>query len=36
VWLIGEFPAQPAAEHPGQHQQGQPDEHEIKIDSLMP
>ena len=25
VWLIGEFPAQPAAEHPGQHQQRQPD-----------
>src|ERR1017187_7065329 len=33
VRLIGEFPAQPAAEHPGQHQHRQPDEHEIKIDS---
>ena len=35
VRLIGEFPAQPAAEHPGQHQQGQPDEREKKIDSIL-
>src|ERR1017187_8997391 len=33
VRLIGEFPAQPAAEHPGQHQQGQPDEREKKINA---
>ena len=31
--LIGEFQAQHDAEHPGQHQHRQPDEHEIKIDS---
>src|ERR1039458_4789200 len=33
VRLIGEFPAQPAAEHPGQHQHRQPDEREKQINS---
>ena len=33
VRLIGEFPAQPAAEHPGQHQYRQPDEREKQINS---
>jgi hypothetical protein len=32
---VGEFPAQPAAEHSGQHQQGQPDEPEKKIVSIF-
>src|ERR1035438_6029394 len=31
VRLVGEFPAQPAAEHPGQHQHRQPDEREKQI-----
>src|ERR1700722_20299708 len=35
VRLVGEFPAQPAAEYPGQHRQGQPDEHEKKIVSIF-
>ena len=33
VRLIGEFPAQPAAEYPGQHQHRQPDEREKQINS---
>lgn len=33
VRLIREFPAQPAAEHPGQHQYRQPDEREKQINS---
>src|ERR1017187_6166641 len=33
VRLGGEFPAQPAAEHPGQHQHRQPDEREKQIHS---
>jgi hypothetical protein len=33
VRLIGEFPAQPAAEHPGQHQHRQPYEREKQINS---
>src|SRR5450631_1087879 len=31
--LIGKFPAQPATEHPGQHQHRQPDEREEQINS---
>src|ERR1035438_4777961 len=31
--LIGEFPAQPAAEYPRNQNQGQPDEREIQINS---
>jgi hypothetical protein len=36
VRLIGEFPAQPAAEYPRNQNQGQPDEREKQINSLMP
>ena len=36
VRLIGEFPAQPAAEHPDQHQHRQPDEREKQINAVMP
>ncbi len=35
VRLVGKFPAQPAAEYPGQHQQGQPDEREKKMVSIF-